>query len=238
MKNFAECDKKDELMAVSGWPWQFLADHWPGLSTGRPWAFPGRHGAKNAPYSPASPHRRNDKLSAFLGSRGPTRRYGFGLRVEPDRVRAVLVEVTEARALPPAESIVRQRHRNGEIHPHHADVDALGEISRGVAVAGEDGDAIAVGVLGWQSHRLLVVLSPHHAEHRAENLFFVDAHVRRHLVEQAAAHEVAVLIALQLESAAIDDELGAFLHAHVDITFDLVEMGARDQWPEVGMRVG
>src|SRR5215470_6561696 len=25
MQNFAECDKKDELMAVSGWPWRFLA---------------------------------------------------------------------------------------------------------------------------------------------------------------------------------------------------------------------
>src|SRR6266849_10137073 len=154
----------------------------------------------------ASPHRWNDKLSALLGSGGPARRYGFGLGIEPDRVRAVLVEITEARALPPAEGIVRQRHRNGEIDPHHADIDALSEIPRSFAVAGKDGDAVAVVMLGWQPHGFLVVLGPHHTNHRAENLFLVDPHVRRHLVEQAAAHEVAVLIALQFESAGIEDE--------------------------------
>ena len=100
--------------------------------------------------------------------------------------------------------------------------DAAGEVARGVAVAGEDRDAVAVFVLGRQPHRLLVILGAHHREHGAENLFLVDAHVGLHLVEQAAAHEVAVLVALELEVAAIDHELGAFLDADVDIVAHLV----------------
>ena len=41
--------------------------------------------------------------------------------------------------------------------------------------------------------------------------------------------KVAVLVALQLEAAAVDHELGAFLDAGVDIVPHLVEMGARHQ---------
>src|SRR5262245_56619198 len=37
-----------------------------------------------------SPHRRDDKLGAFLGAGGPARRHGLGLGVEADRIRAVL----------------------------------------------------------------------------------------------------------------------------------------------------
>ena len=37
------------------------------------------------------------------------------------------------------------------------------------------------------------------------------------LVEQAAAHEEAVLVALQLEAASIDLELGAFLDPELDV---------------------
>jgi hypothetical protein len=53
-----------------------------------------------------SSHRGNDELYPFLGPGWPTRRYGFGLGIKADRVRAVLIEVTEARPLPPAEGIV------------------------------------------------------------------------------------------------------------------------------------
>src|SRR5262249_10708843 len=139
-----------------------------------------------------SPHRGNDKLGTFLGTGRPARRYGFDLGVEPDRVWAMLVEVTEARTLPSAEAVVCYWSRNGEIHSYHANIDARGELARGVAVAGEDGAAVAVVMLGRQLHGFLVVLGPHYAEYRAEDLLLVDAHVRRHFIEQAAAHEVAV----------------------------------------------
>src|SRR5262249_60540532 len=59
----------------------------------------------------------------------------------------------------------------------------------------------------------------------------------RDLVEQAAAHEEAALVALQLEAAAVDLELGAFLDAEVDVAPDLVEMGFGDERAVVGLRV-
>src|ERR1700736_6556467 len=170
-----------------------------------------------------SSHRRDHELGAFLGARGPARRHGLGLGVEAHRVRPVLVEVAEAGTLPAAEGVIRKWHGNREVDAHHADVDARGEVARRVAVAGEDGDAVAVFVLGGKPQRILVILRPHHREHRPENLLLVDAHGRLDLVKQTAAHEIAVLIALQVEAAAVDRELGALLYAEIDVVFDLVQ---------------
>ncbi len=66
-------------------------------------------------------------------------------------------------------------------------------------------------------------MGAHYREHRAEDLFLVDPHVFRHIVEQAAAHIKTVLIALHLEAAAIDRELGAFLDTDLDIILDAIE---------------
>ncbi len=64
----------------------------------------------------------------------------------------------------------------------------------------------------------------HDRQHRAEDLLLVDAHLGLDVVEQAAAEEEAVLVALQFEAAAVDDELGAFLDAEIDIGAHLLEM--------------
>src|SRR5215831_15466332 len=159
-------------------------------------------------YSQSSPHRRNDELGTFLDARGPARRHRLGLGVEAHRVRAVLVEIAETRTLPAAESVIGKRHGDREIHSDHAHFDPADEVARGVAVPREDGDAVAVFVLGGKPHRLLVVLGAHYRQHRPENLFLVDAHVGRDMIEQTTAHEMATLIALQLEVAAVDQELG------------------------------
>ena len=68
--------------------------------------------------------------------------------------------------------------------------------------------------------RFLVVLGANDRENRSEDFGLVDVHVRRDIVEQAAADEIAVFIALKLEIAAIDDELGALLDAAVDQALD------------------
>src|SRR4028118_858767 len=65
-------------------------------------------------------HRRNRKLRAFLDARGPAGGDGLGLGVEAHRVRAVLVEVAEARGLPAAEGVVGQRHRARHGGARHA----------------------------------------------------------------------------------------------------------------------
>ena len=100
----------------------------------------------------ASFHRRNDELGAFLDARGPARGHRLGLGVEAHRVRAVLIEIAEARPLPAAEGVISKRHRDREIHPDHADFDAADKVARGVAVAGEDGNAVTVFVVGGKPH--------------------------------------------------------------------------------------
>src|ERR1700742_2631529 len=77
----------------------------------------------------ASLHGRDHELGAFLGAGRPARRDRLGLGVEADRVRSVLVEIAEAGTLPAAERVVGERHRNGEIHAHHADLYAIDEVA-------------------------------------------------------------------------------------------------------------
>src|SRR3954451_6956789 len=89
-------------------------------------------------------HRRDHELRALLHPARPARGHGFGLGVEAHRVRSVLVEIAEAGALPASERIVGDRHRDRHVDAHHADIDFRREIARRVAVAGEDGDAVAV----------------------------------------------------------------------------------------------
>jgi hypothetical protein len=57
--------------------------------------------------------------------------------------------VAEDRGLPAAEGVIGDRHRDRHVDADHADLDVVGEGARGVAVAGEEGRAIAVGVVHW-----------------------------------------------------------------------------------------
>src|SRR5260370_36739276 len=93
-------------------------------------------------------HRRYRELRAFLDAGRPALGDGFGLGVEADRIRAVLVEIAEAGLLPAAEGVIRDRHRDRNVDADHADIDLGGEIARGVAVAAEDRNAVAVVVVG------------------------------------------------------------------------------------------
>ena len=93
-------------------------------------------------------------------------------------------------------------------------------------------------MFGGEAQRLLVILGAHHREHRPENFLLVDAHYGRDLVEQAAAHEEAVLVALHLEAAAVDPQFRTFLDAELDIAFHLVELRARDHRAVIGRGIG
>ena len=150
----------------------------------------------------------------------------------------MLVEVAEARALPASEGVEGQRHRNRHVHPNHANGDAGGEVARRVTIAGEDRNAIAIFMLRGQAQRLLVGAGPHHREDRAEDLLAIDAHLGAHMVEQAAAHVEAVLIALHDEVAPVHLELGALVDADGHIVAHPLQRLAGDQWPEIGIRIG
>jgi hypothetical protein len=55
--------------------------------------------------------------------------------------------VAEQRPLPAAEGMIGHRHRDRNVDADHADLDAVGEIARRVAIAGEDRGAVAVFML-------------------------------------------------------------------------------------------
>jgi hypothetical protein len=103
-------------------------------------------------------------------------------------------------------------------------IDLVGEGPGGVAVAGEDRRAVAVFVVVDDLHRRLVVglrappTGPGRRSPPCRSACPGDP------VEQAAADEEAVLVALHLEVAAVDDELRPLLDAEVDIAPDLVHV--------------
>src|SRR5882724_5212424 len=130
-----------------------------------------RANCMSAPGYDALVHRRYRELRAFLDAGWPARGDGLGLGVEADRIRAVLVEIAEARLLPAAKRVVRNRHRDRHVDADHADIHLGREIARGVAVAGEDGDTVAVVMVRRQRQRFLVVVGAHHREYRAKDLF-------------------------------------------------------------------
>src|SRR6185312_8920291 len=84
------------------------------------------------------------ELCAGFDAGGPSCGDGFGAGPELDGFGAVLVEVAEHRAFPAAEPEVSQGRGNGNIDADHADLAAGGEVAGGIAVAGEDGNAIAI----------------------------------------------------------------------------------------------
>src|SRR5882724_6172419 len=91
-----------------------------------------------------SVHGRDRELRALLHAGRPARGDGFCLGVEAHRIRTMLVEIAKARLLPAAKSIVRDRHRDRHVDADHADIDARRKIARGVAIAGEDRNTVAV----------------------------------------------------------------------------------------------
>ncbi len=62
--------------------------------------------------------------------------------------------------------------------------------------------------------------------------------LRRHVVEQGRADEEAVLVTLQREAAAVDDQLGAFIDAHLDVALDRAPCGRADHRAVVGLVIG
>src|SRR5260370_15395655 len=89
-------------------------------------------------------HGRNRELRTLLDAGRPARGDRLGLGVEADRIRAVLVEIAEAGLLPAAEGVIGDRHRDRHVDADHADIDLGREVAGGVAVAGEDRNAVAV----------------------------------------------------------------------------------------------
>src|SRR3546814_16288439 len=102
----------------------------------------------------------------------------------------------------------------------HADIYTCREFTGGVAVTGENGDAISILMLAGKRQRFLKIVGANHLENRTENFFLVAFHVGFDMVEQRRPHKEAILMALQLEAATVDDQFSAFITALLDISAD------------------
>src|SRR5438045_6696938 len=104
-----------------------------------------------------------------------------------------------------------------------------------MAVAGEDGYSVAVVMLRGKANRFLEILCSDHLQDRAENLVLVALHVGRDVVEEGRSYEEAFLMALQRKAAAVDDELGALVDAHLDVLLDALLVRHADHRAVVGL---
>src|SRR6188472_3217122 len=126
----------------------------------------------NAPSS----HSGNDERFPVIACRRAVRPalcHDLVFGPEAHAFHAVLADVAEAGTLPAAEAVIADRDLDRHVDADHADIDAGGEFAGGVAVAGEDGDAVAIFVARRKPDRFLEVLGADDLQHRAEDFVLV-----------------------------------------------------------------
>jgi len=116
--------------------------------------------------------------------------------------------------------VVCRWHRYGHVDADHADIDPPGKIPGRIPVPGKNGRTVAVLVTIDQLESCLIVRHTHHAEHRSENLFLIDFHVRLHMVEQTSADEKTLLPAAGLLAASVHHQSRTLLDTTVHIAGD------------------
>src|ERR1700738_3915902 len=94
--------------------------------------------------APPSPYRRHDVFGAGADPGGPARGQHLERDIKAYAFHAVPRPLAEQRALPAAEAVEGHRHRDRHVDADHADLDAVGEFARGIAVAREDRRAVAL----------------------------------------------------------------------------------------------
>src|SRR5262245_47408640 len=116
-----------------------------------------------------STHCWHDVFGAGADAGGPAGGHGLEPGVETRALHAVHRHVAEQRALPAAKAVEGHWYRDRHIDADHADLDAVGELARGVAVAGEDRDAVAVFMVVDELGGMIEIGGAHDGQHRAED---------------------------------------------------------------------
>src|SRR5690348_4730444 len=152
------------------------------------------------------------------------------------------MHVTEQALLPPAESMPGHRYGDRHVDTHHADLDAAAEFTGDISIAGITRDAVAELVGVDEIDRCGKVLHPDTHQHGAEDLFFVDPHLRRDMIDQRATEPEAVLVTLNAErpagpgvEATVDDEPGTARNTIIDVAVDLLQRLAGDDRAHLGV---
>src|SRR5437016_7947159 len=128
-------------------------------------------------------------------------------------------------------------NRNRHVDADHADLDLMGELACGIAVACKDCCTVAELVFIDPPGCGRIVRSTRNAQHGAEDLLFVDPHTGVNVIKQRSTDEIAILIPLAAEIAAVDDESRAFGDTRVHIAAQSVEMLLCDEGSHFGFGV-
>src|SRR5262249_34559740 len=106
----------------------------------------------------------------------PTLRHRLRAGIEAYTVHTVLVQVPESRALPAAESVIRDRHRNRHVDTDHSHLDSGSKPPGEVAAAREDRNSVSTRMHRGMAHSFFEGLCAEDLQHRAEDLILVALH--------------------------------------------------------------
>src|SRR3974390_2223489 len=177
-------------------------------------------------------HRRNDEVRIRAqAASGPALGDGFHPREETHALRPMLIRISEGRSLPTAETMIGERHGNGNVDADHACLDARGKFTRRIAVTREYCGAVSVLMRRGKRQGLVEIFCAHDLKDGTENLVPIGFHRWRHLIEERCAEVEAAFVALHCEAAAVDHEIRTFLHAKLDIVDHLPAMRLADKRP-------
>jgi hypothetical protein len=73
----------------------------------------------------------------------------------------MLIEIAKPRALPTAERMISDRHGNRNIDADHADIHTSSKITRGITIACENSDSVAVFMVRGKRQGVLIILRAH-----------------------------------------------------------------------------
>ena len=145
--------------------------------------------------------------------------------------------ITVERSFPTGEAEERQRHRNRHIDSHLPHFHLVLVFPRGGAISSEDGGTVAVRAVVDQFEGLIQRVHADAAQHRAENFFPIDGHLRGHIGKQRRPDPVAVRQSFHGTVRPIQQTGGALLLALFD-HFQHPLLGRRaDLWAVRGLRV-
>ena len=115
--------------------------------------------------------------------------------------------------LPAGKGEERQRHRNGNINAHLADIH-FALIAPGCRTGGrKDGGAVAIGAAVNQCQRFIQIGDLHTAQDWPKNFLPVNAHVGAHIAEQRWAEPVTVRVTANLAISAVQQQCCTVFHS-------------------------
>ena len=142
----------------------------------------------------------------------------------------MLVQIAKDRLFPSTKGVVGKWHWNRDIDPDHADINPVGEITRGIAIAGKDRSTIAVFMVNCQIDCFFIASGTYCAQNWSEDFLFIDVHIRCNTVKQMRSDKKPVFITLQSEIPAINDQLCALIYTTLNKAKDIAFGRFSDNW--------